>query len=84
MFRVVSKRAARVAKGGHNIPLDVIERRYKRSVENLFEVYLPICDRTTIVNNSGAEPELIADCWADGRTDIINADTWQAINQYER
>jgi predicted ABC-type ATPase len=75
--------AARVAKGGHNIPPDVIERRYKRSIQNLIKLYIPICDHTTIIDNSRAEPGQIADCWADGQTVIFNEPLWQTLNQYE-
>ncbi len=30
----------RVIEGGHNIPEDVIERRYYKGIKNLFEIYL--------------------------------------------
>ena len=33
----------RVSEGGHNIPNDVIARRYKRGIENLFKIYIPLC-----------------------------------------
>lgn len=36
--------AYRVAGGGHNIPTDVIHRRYWGGLRNLFEVYVPIVD----------------------------------------
>lgn len=31
----------RVKEGGHNIPNNVIERRYFRGIENLFKIYMP-------------------------------------------
>jgi predicted ABC-type ATPase len=42
----------RVSEGGHNIPENVIERRYNRGTKNLFEIYLPICDNTMLFDNS--------------------------------
>jgi predicted ABC-type ATPase len=33
--------AARVVKGGHNIPSDIIERRYYRGIYNLIDLYTP-------------------------------------------
>ncbi len=48
----------RVKQGGHNIPLEAIERRYPRSIENLFD-YAEICDSVTCYNNSDSIPELI-------------------------
>jgi len=50
----------RVESGGHNIPEDVIRRRYERGRINLTQLYLPICDTWIIYNNSGDEPRLIA------------------------
>ena len=42
----------RVKEGGHNIPPDVIERRYHRGIKNLFELYMPVCDKTMLLDNS--------------------------------
>lgn len=42
----------RVSEGGHNIPPDVIERRYYRGLKNLFDIYLPICDNVLLLDNS--------------------------------
>ncbi len=50
----------RVIEGGHNIPENVIERRYLKGVKNLFEIYLPIVDRTLIFDNSFGKHQLIA------------------------
>lgn len=35
----------RVLEGGHNIPEDIIERRYLNGIINLFDIYLPIVTR---------------------------------------
>jgi predicted ABC-type ATPase len=37
--------AERVKRGGHNIPLDTIERRYYRGIVNFFRIYRSIVDR---------------------------------------
>ena len=50
----------RVKEGGHNIPEDVIERRYLKGIYNLFDIYLPIVDSTLIFDNSFGKHELIA------------------------
>ncbi|WP_413670059.1 zeta toxin family protein [Mucilaginibacter sp. Mucisp86] len=34
--------ATRVNEGGHNIPIDVIERRYYRRIRNLISLYIPL------------------------------------------
>jgi len=51
----------RVASGGHNIPEDVVRRRYERGRINLMQLYLPLCDTWVIYNNSGDEPHLVAE-----------------------
>lgn len=52
---------SRVEQGGHTIPPDVIERRYGRSLKNLVNLYLPICDTWIIVDNSLSELRLVAE-----------------------
>ncbi len=51
----------RVAEGGHNIESDVIERRYKTGIKNLFKLYFNKVDSLLIYDNSTAESELIAE-----------------------
>ena len=43
--------AERVKHGGHNIPTDVIERRYFRSVRNVLFEYAAVCATCTCVRN---------------------------------
>ncbi len=38
----VQRVALRVKQGGHNMPTDDIHRRFQRSLNNLFELYLPL------------------------------------------
>lgn len=49
---------SRVEKGGHNIPEKVIERRYKKGIENFGKYFVNLCDGFFVFNNSGAVPEL--------------------------
>ena len=56
-----SRVQSRVAEGGHNIETDVVERRYAAGIRNLFEIYIPICDRVLIVDNSFEKYEIIAE-----------------------
>src|ERR1035437_5148357 len=51
---------SRVEKGGHNIPANVIERRYHKGIENLGKYFVNLCDEWMIWNNSGIEVSLIA------------------------
>ncbi len=45
----------RVQEGGHNIPEDVIERRYIKGIKNLFGIYLEIVDESFIFDNSNGK-----------------------------
>lgn len=44
--------AMRVAQGGHNIPKDVIHRRYWRGIQNLFDIFAPIVDHWSLYDNT--------------------------------
>jgi predicted ABC-type ATPase len=56
----VERVAKRVASGGHNIPVEVVRRRYERGLRNLVELYLPISDGWMIFNNAENAFQLIA------------------------
>ena len=49
----------RVEMGGHNIPEDVIIRRYWSGLNNLSKLYIPLSDRFFLYNSSLLPPELI-------------------------
>ena len=43
--------AKRVSEGGHNIPMDVIYRRYWAGLQNFFTIFAPIVDSWMFYNN---------------------------------
>ena len=47
-------------EGGHNIPLDVIYRRYDNGLSNLFNLYMPVCDYWALYDNSTCPANKIA------------------------
>jgi len=51
--------AERVRHGGHRIPVEDIERRFVRSLENLFGNYAAAVERTVCFINSGERPEVL-------------------------
>ena len=51
----------RVSEGGHNIEPNVIDRRYKAGIKNLFKLYFDKVDSLLIYDNSKAKSELIAE-----------------------
>ena len=42
--QAIERVATRVSKGGHNIPSDVIRRRYANGLRNLTMLYTPVCE----------------------------------------
>ena len=62
----------RVLEGGHNIEPDVIERRYKAGIKNLFNIYLDSVDSLLIFDNSKPESELIAEKGIENEKFIIH------------
>ena len=55
----VQRVASRVTNGGHNIPEDVIRRRFERGQYNLHSVYMSICDFSTIIVTAAGKPDLV-------------------------
>lgn len=62
----------RVLEGGHNIPEDVIERRYARGIINLFEIYIPISDQVLIFDNSEGQHQLLAEKSSNEELNILD------------
>lgn len=54
----ISRVAKRVSHGGHNIPREVIIRRFQKGIENL-SLYKEIVDGWYLFNNMGRKPHLI-------------------------
>lgn len=71
--------AKRVSMGGHNIPGDIIERRYYRGIFNLLNLYIPICDSWMVIDNIDEVPEVIANGGINGEKLIKNSDIWSII-----
>jgi predicted ABC-type ATPase len=53
----ISRVAARVKQGGHNVSRADILRRYKRGWTNFLELYRPLADHWTMFDNSGESPK---------------------------
>jgi predicted ABC-type ATPase len=71
----INRVAIRVLEGGHNIPTDVIARRYSRGIENVFKIYIPLCDDWAVFDNSDNVPELIAE-GIQSEALVVNEKSW--------
>lgn len=67
--------AERVAHGGHDIPAAAIERRFGRSLRNLFDVYAPRVSRARCFLNTAKVPVPVFEQHTD-RCDILSAQAY--------
>lgn len=69
----------RVKAGGHDIPDEVIKRRFYRGIHNLFELYLQSVDNLLIFDNSEGKHELLAQKKPDEAIDVLNLSKFNQI-----
>lgn len=55
----ISRVAERVVQGGHNIPEQIIRRRFKSGLENFHERYCKVVDSWALYDNYLRPPKLI-------------------------
>jgi predicted ABC-type ATPase len=55
----IQRVATRVRHGGHDIPVDVITRRFAAGWRNFNEVYKSLVDSWTLYDNSGVRPVVV-------------------------
>ncbi|MCX5832789.1 MAG: zeta toxin family protein [Deltaproteobacteria bacterium] len=72
--------AARVRAGGHDVPAEVVRRRYARSVYNFFHLYRQLLDSWMLFDNSADLPRLIAD-EESGHLTVIDDKLFSAIER---
>ena len=77
----ISRVALRVASGGHNIPEDVIRRRYNRGRRNFLELYSLLADYWIAYDNTKPEKKAIAEKTPSSSIIIYEKNIWQQINQ---
>jgi predicted ABC-type ATPase len=73
---------SRVAEGGHNIPEEVIRRRYLRGIKNLFDIYFPLVDVVYIFDNSEGRHELIAEKIDEKKLTLHNKIKFSLLKSY--
>ncbi len=76
--------AERVKKGGHNIPEYVVRRRYGRSIDNLINIFIPICNRWYLLNNSSEKPIKISKGKFEKIEKIFDKEKWRLIYDYKK
>lgn len=72
----------RVIEGGHNIPNEVIQRRYLKGIKNLFNIYLDIVDGTLIYDNSFGKHKIIAQKIGEEDINIFDIEKFNKLKSY--
>ena len=73
----------RDASGGHNIQEEVIRRRYRNGVRNLFNLYTPICDFWIMLDNSKPPFKVIAKGNRNNILSINDLPLYKILENYE-
>jgi len=79
----ISRVQMRVRQGGHNVPSDIIIRRYYAGLKNLYKLYRPVIDVLRIYNASLLTPRAVAH-EEDGRTMIFEPDIYNSISREDQ
>jgi predicted ABC-type ATPase len=64
--------AERVSKGGHDIPVDIIRRRYVSGINNLFNLYATEVDYWAVFDNSDNPRTMVAKGGNNRVTVVLN------------
>lgn len=76
--------AERVRNGGHNIPIEIIQRRYVAGIRNLFNIFMSEVDLWMIYDNSRTPRTFVAKGGRLTETEITLETTYNKIKSYVR
>jgi predicted ABC-type ATPase len=77
----VQRVAERVRRGGHNVPEDVVRRRYWRGLSNFVRIYRPLADTWILCDNSGPGAVVVARGERDYLTEVLDQEIYR---EFER
>lgn len=80
----IQRVAERVSKGGHNIPVDIIRRRYVAGICNLFNIFMDEVDSWMIYDNSQSPRDFIAKGGRMVKFEIFSELVFNKIKSYVR
>jgi predicted ABC-type ATPase len=76
----IERIAARVQRGGHSVPEDIVRRRFHRGLTNFFNLYRPLLDFWIIFDNSTEIPSVIA--YEElGKENIIDPQLYKKLSE---
>ena len=74
--------AERVSKGGHDIPEEIIRRRYTAGINNLFKLFMPVVDYWAIFDNSATPRRIVATGGRKSETVTMEEELLRTIRAY--
>ena len=74
----------RVALGGHDVPSDVIKRRFGRSISNFFTLYAPLADQWAVFDNSASVGALPVVTQTATQLTVTEATTWRRLQNLSK
>lgn len=78
----VERVAQRVREGGHNIPEDVVQRRYHAGLSNLFNIFMDQVDYWLLMNNSKTPRSIVAEGGLGMETKIYDTELFDYLKGY--
>ena len=79
----IARVAERVRRGGHDVPTDVIRRRFESGLRNLHTIYLPLVDSWQVYDSATrVGPRLIAARVAGQEPAIVEPGAWAMLERF--
>lgn len=78
----INRVAQRVSNGGHDIPREVVLRRYQAGINNLFEIYMPCVDYWLLADNSPTPRVIVAEGGRNITTEVHDVELFNTIQSY--
>lgn len=77
--------AGRVRAGGHDVPANVVRRRFKEGLANFFDLYVPVVDSWQVLDHSAIDgPQPVAAKAPGGAAVVHDAAAWQRLQEIAR
>ncbi len=67
----VSRVAARVQQGGHDVPEETVRRRYESGLRNLFQIYIPLVNSWKVFDNAAMHERRLIAAWSEGEDKVV-------------
>ncbi len=74
----------RVALGGHDVPADVVKRRFGRSLQNFFQLYAGVADEWMVFDNSSGHTAQTVAHLTNGQQTIEDTTLWRKLQTMAR